>query len=200
MKILTILLLLSLSLGAAEPVISKRGKLIYEEAFTESLSPLWMSKKGNWQVKNGRLIGQEPKGNDQPVHLSFSPEVQGNFIIEFEMRLKSSDAQAGILINPGEDCTIKAYLGRAILTDRSFATRLSKGGVLKKEKIKSSPTMKWFRLTLEVLEENIAIQFNNKEYKATNESLKKVKSKAVILLAGKTVEYKNLKIYEAIPK
>jgi len=198
MKVLLVLFMSCFFMSAAEPVLSKRGALIYEEAFNEKLSSVWKFGKGNWHVSDGRLIGQEPQGNNHAVHLAFTSEIQGNFIIEMDMLIQSNDSQAGIMFNPGKGSPLKGHIGRVTFSGKLFTVRKDKSKVVKKDSFKKSPAGKWFHLTLEVVDDTVTAQFNKKKYTIKHDDFKKAEKKKIILLAGKTVEYKNFKLYKTI--
>ena len=199
MKILIVLLFSTIFLGAAEPVLSKRGKLIFEDSFSKKLNSAWKFNKGKWQVKGGRLIGEEPQGNNHAVHLAYSPEIKGNLIIEFDMLIKSSNAQAGIMFNAGKGSPVKGHIGRATLKGKFFAIQRDKSKAVKKEKFKKAPVGKWFHLTFELVGDTVVAQFNKKKLIIKHEDFQRVNNMKMLLLAGKTVEYKNFKMYKAIP-
>ncbi|MCM8530940.1 MAG: hypothetical protein NE330_07255 [Lentisphaeraceae bacterium] len=200
MKVLILLVFPCLLLGATESVLSERGELIYEEDFSKKLSSFWKSSKGNWQVTEGRLIGQEPEGHNHAVHLSYIPEIKGDVIIELDMFIQTYDAQAGIMFHPGKGSKLKGHLGRATLTGKFFTIRKDKSKAVKKEKFNKAPTKKWFHLTLKIVGDIVTAHLDGKEYKITHEDFGKAYKKKLILLAEKTVEYKNLKIYKVIAK
>ncbi len=198
MRALTFLFLSCFFLNAAEPVLSKRGELIFEDPFAENLKPIWKSSKGLWEVKDGRLVGQEPDGNNHAVHLSDFQEYKGNLIIEFEMLITSNDAEAGIMFHPGKGSSLKGHLGRATLTGKYFRIRRDKSEAVKKERFRKPPVGQWFHLILELVDDTMTAQFNEKSYTIKHEDFQKAYNKKFMLIAGKTVEYKNFKVYKAV--
>src|SRR5437867_816862 len=69
------------------PILAKPGKVVVEENFDGAkLGKSWAANKGDWQPKDGTLVGKEKKSDNHPAVLLLD-KPNRNSIIQFSFKL-----------------------------------------------------------------------------------------------------------------
>ena len=183
-----------------KPLVSIKEKLIYENSFSGNKlpSPFVKPKKGAWTFPGGFMDYKEKPDDNHPGVLKFD-KVEGDFIVELEIRLPKDDRgdkfMAGLVINT------KGHLGRINVSNRGFSTRKDKSDQKVSVKWKKSLDFdKWYTLTFECVKDTFVGQFNGTKVTVSHKEIENSPVKTICLTGSNKAQFRNFRVYKADPK
>ena len=145
-----------------KPTIAKPGKLVVEEDFAGSALPkAWTTAKGDWQPRDGVMIGKEKKEDQHPAVLILGQN-NHNSIIRFSFKLDGTDGFA-LSFNSAKGHLFRIQVGTGgieINKDRDKKDPKSRGVVLGKTEGKFEKGQ-WYTMLVEVQGGTVAVQTDN---------------------------------------
>lgn len=141
-------------------LVAQKGALILEDNFTDLNTEIWVNGKSKWKVENGVLIGIEPLGHNHTVGIGLK-SIEDNFVVEVDIKFIEKDSTGGIMFD--SDPTVKGkkeHLGRVFITPKSAIARRDKGATSVASPFKQLQINKWYKLTLEMVDDVMVGQIN----------------------------------------
>ena len=184
-----------------KPTLIKPGKAIVEDAFdATALGKNWSAAKGDWQPREGTLVGKEKKEDKHPAVLMLA-QPNRNSAIRFAFKLDGVKSMA-LSLN-----SAKGHLFRVTIQPESL--------VINKDKDKKDPASKtevlgkaaakfgdgqWHTLLVEMQGANVAVQTDNGvKLAATNAGLDVDKTGYRFVTAGASLLVDDVKVWEVLP-
>ncbi len=198
--------LLPFHLRAAEPapeaatLMTERGKLLYSNELTQPLSKDWRAAKGKWEIVDGTLKAAELKADKHGAVARHELPVQ-NAIIQYSFKLDGA-RQTSLSINDA-----KGHCCRVVITPTGFAVRkdshdhnvADKAIELDKRSLPLVPG-EWHTLVLELSGKEIVASIDGRAVAlGAHESIDVKKANFGLTVAGESVAFKNLRVWEALP-
>jgi hypothetical protein len=183
-----------------KPILAKPGKVTAEEKFAGPLGKNWTVAKGDWQPREGVLVGRE-KAEDKHAAVCLLAVPNHDSIIRFSFKFDGSKTFA-LSYNHA-----KGHLFRVNLTPTSVAVGLdkdkkdeaSKAVSLGKAEAKFEPGQ-WYTIQVEVKGDKVAVQTDNGvKIEGTNAALNADKTGYRFVTAGESVTIADLKAWEVTP-
>ena len=204
-SLLTLLLaLISLAVARAEkgadlkPLLAKPGKVVMEERFDASqLGKGWTTPKGDWQIKDGAVIGKEKKEDMHAAVLTLTQPFK-NTAIKYSFK---ADGAQGVTLSFNHP---KGHLfriainndGLVINKDPDKAVVGSKAKPLAKAEGKF-PAGQWHTLLVEIQGDKVAVQADNGvKAQASDPSLNVEKTGYRFVMRGETLSLDDLTIWQ----
>ena len=145
-----------------KPALSKPGASTVDETFSAStLGKLWTVAKGDWQVRDGTLVGKEKKEDNHPAVLTLGQKnhdsiIRFSFQFDGTNNLSLSYNHAGghlFRVNIAAD-------GVTILKDGDKKDATIKSAQLGKAEAKFQPGQ-WYTMLVEVQGTKVSVQTDN---------------------------------------
>ena len=134
-----------------KPTLAKPGKIVVEEDFAGGALPkAWTASKGDWQPREGFLIGKEKKEDQHPAVLTLGQK-NHNSIIRFSFKLDGTDGFA-LSYNHAKGHLFRIQVAAGSITinkDKDKKDANSKGLVLGKAEGKFAQGQ-WYTMLVEV--------------------------------------------------
>ena len=184
-----------------KPAIAKPGKLIVEQDFTEaSLPKNWTIAKGDWQARDGAVVGKE-KPEDKHAAVLLLAEKNRNSIIRFSFKLDGTDGFA-LSFNHSKGHLFRITTGAGGVTinkDKDKKDPNSKGLVLGKAEGKFE-SGQWYTMLVEVQGTRVAVQTDNGiKVEAANPDIDVDKTGYRFVMRGASLALDDLRVWEARP-
>jgi hypothetical protein len=145
-----------------KPVLAKPGKVVLEERFDgQELAKTWAANKGDWQIKDGTVVGKEKKEDMHAAVLTLAQPFK-NTIVRFSLK---RDGATGVNLSFNH---AKGHLFRIIINDTGLTINkdkdakdaASKAAVLGKAEGKFPPGQ-WQTFLVEVQGDKVSVQADN---------------------------------------
>ena len=201
-KTLSLFLLCCAAKGAElKPALTRPGKLVFEDNFSSgTLAKPWTVAKGDWQVKDGIVVGKEKKEDQHNAVLNLAlpnrnSVIQVSFKMDGAKLFHLSYNHAGghlfrVIIVPD---------GISINKDKDLKDPQSKGGVLARS-ARRFEAGKWYTLMVEVQGDEVNVQTDNgARLAASDPELDKDKINYRFVTAGESVSLSGVKIWQVAP-
>jgi len=203
-----ITLLAALALGLAGPKSfagkatelkpAQPGKLIVDETFSGSaLGKTWSVAKGDWQVRDGMVVGKEKASDKHAAVLAFN-HPNRNSIIQFSFKL---DGAKGLHLSFNH---AKGHLFRVVVTPELLS--ITKDLDKKDPKSKAVPLGKapakfaagqWYTMLVEIAGAKVAVQTDNGvKLSGSHPGLDMDKTGYRFVTTGESVLLSDLKVWE----
>jgi hypothetical protein len=194
-------LLLADKSAGLQPLLNKPGKLVVDEQFTgSSLGGSWGAVQGDWQLRDGAVIGRE-KASDDHAAVLFLGRTHRDAILRFSFQL---DGVKGF------------HLSLNHLHGHLFRISVDGGGLsLSKEKDKKNPQSKsetlakvdgkfktgtWHTLLVETRGGKVSVQADNGAKLSTdNAALDMEKTGYRFVTRGQSLRIADVKVWEISP-
>lgn len=189
---------------AGEPagtVLCERGKLLLSDDFNQPLVKEWKAAKGKWEISEGALKGSERKEDNHGAVVRRAVPF-GNAIIQYSFKLDGAKGTS-LSIN---DAT--GHLARFAANAASFSIRKDdhdhdgpdKAAVLGTAKQALKPGV-WHTVVIEFYGNEMAARVDDFEViRGANEALTTNKANIGLTVAGESVQFKDLRVWEASGK
>jgi hypothetical protein len=182
-----------------KPVLVKPGKVVLEEKFEGSSLPKgWTTAKGDWQVKEGAVVGKELAADKHAAVLNLAQPFK-NSVVRFSFKREGSKA-LHLSLNHA-----KGHLFRVVITDAGIALNkdvdkkdpASKAVVLAKSAEKFAPGQ-WYTVQVEMQGDKVVVQTDNGvKLEGSNPGLAMEKTGYRFVTQGESVLIDDLKVWEA---
>jgi hypothetical protein len=197
---LTASLLSSYAEKAADlkPTLAKPGKVTVEESFDgAALGKTWSAAKGDWQPRDGALVGKEKK-EDKHAAVLMLAQPNRDSIIRFAFKLDGAKGLA-LSLNSKSGHLFRvsvAPTGVALNKDKDKKDPNSKGAVLGKADA-SFGDGKWHTLLVEMQGANVVVQTDNGvKLTASNPELDVDKTGYRFVTQGESLLVDDVKVWE----
>jgi len=182
------------------PVMCKRGKLLFEESFTEpAINKAWHTYKGNIVVENGALKSQEVAADAH--HPAISRKLGAkNVIVQFSFRFDGGKWLGVSFDN-------KEHVARVMLGPDNFRVMkfsgigaTTKGEQLGQKKTKFEPG-KWYTMLVEIHGNEMVARLDDQTYTFGEASagVDQDKTRFELISGGDWVGFDDIRIWEAEP-
>jgi hypothetical protein len=184
------------------PILVKAGKELKSETFSENvLGPDWSVAKGDWQPKEGILVGRE-KAEDKHAAVCALNLKNQNSIIRFSFCFRGSKSLA-LSLNHAKGhlfrLTLNPETGLQLLKDKDKADPNSKGGILGKADAKFEVGT-WHTVQMEMLDDKVTVTTDGKlKIEGADPALKTAKTGYRFVTQGESVEIAAVKVWETAP-
>ncbi|MEC5127263.1 hypothetical protein VSU19_10920 [Verrucomicrobiales bacterium BCK34] len=180
-----------------ETLMTVPGKLIFQSDFKE-MPPGWSSNVGDWSAGESGLTGTERAADDHAAVMKTATPLK-DVIIEYDVLLgNGKSAMFGIDNND--------HMCRVTLTANSFQARKDDNDHEGPDENKpfnniseEFDTEEWHTIRIELLGEEMLAQTGDHISLGSDPLLAKEKTKWGFIVAGETVGFRNLAIWEALP-
>lgn len=186
--------------GDPEPIMVKKGKLLFEEPFSEeSFKKNWQGNKGRWTVEDGRVKAAEIPA-DKHHQARGHKLVHRDVVLQVAFRLEGAK-WLGIGFDHAE------HVCRAIVTSTSFRVQkttgigpTTKSVKLDEAKLQIDPA-RWYTLLIELRGNEMLASIDGKEivYGEADGGLDVEKTRFALIGGGETTWFGPLKVWEALP-
>ncbi len=181
-----------------KPVLVKPGKVVLEEKFDGSSMPKgWAAAKGDWQVKDGAIVGKEKVEDKHAAVLNIAKPFK-NSAVQFSFK---RDGAKGLHLSLNH---AKGHLFRVVITDAGISLNkdvdkkdpASKAAVLAKAEEKFVPG-KWYTVLVEMQDDKVVVQTDNGvKLEGSNPGLAIEKTGYRFVTQGESVLLDDLKAWE----
>ncbi len=194
------------SVWAAEPtaesklLMTERGKLLFSDDFSQPLDKRWRTGVGDWQVKDGELVGAE-RAADMHGAVARHAMPFKNVVIEYSFKFDGAKTTT-LSINDAKEHVCRVRISPAafiVQKDDHDHQGPDKAVVFGTQKVKLEPGQ-WHTVTVEILgnemlgrlDSGLAI-FGEHELIGTD------KANLGFTVTGQSVAFRNLRVWEALP-
>ncbi len=177
---------------------SQPGKLVVDEKFAGGALPkLWAAAKGDWQVRDGALVGKE-KASDKHAAVIGLNQPNRNSVIRFSFQLNGAKA-LHLSLNHA-----KGHLFRVVVTPETVSVRKdvdkrdpkSKAVALGNAQTKFA-TGQWYTMLVEIAGPKVAVQTDNGvKLAGSHPGLDMDKTGYRFVTTGESVLISDLKVWE----
>ncbi len=145
-----------------KPVLAKPGKLLVDESFTGAALPSsWGGVQGDWQVRDGAVVGKEKASDEHPAVL-FLNQPHRDSILRISFKLDGAK-NFGVSLNHLKGHLFRVTVdeeGLTLLKDKDKKDPKSKSLTLGKAAGKFAPG-KWHTLMIETQGAKVIVQADN---------------------------------------
>ena len=186
---------------AAETLMCERGKLLFSDDLNQPLAKHWKAAKGKWQVVDGAIQGSELPADMHGAVMRTNVPLK-NVVIQYSFKLQGAK-QTSLSINDAV-----GHNSRVLITPTGFSVRKDdhdhdgpdKAALLQATK-KPIAADQWHTLVIEISGPELVARLNGKQVAlGSHESINVDKTNLGLTVAGESVSFKNLRVWEATPK
>jgi hypothetical protein len=188
---------------ASEPktFMAERGKLLLSDDLDKPLAKPWTVAKGKWENDGGAVRVSELAA-DKHGAVARHPLATRNFVAQYSIKLDGAKATS-FSVNDA-----KGHCCRVSISPTSLAVQKDSHDHNKEDKqlrldVRTAPIAlgEWHTVVIEVLGPEIVASLDGDRVAlGSHESLDVDKTNFGLTVAGETVSYKNLRVWEATPK
>ena len=185
----------------APTIMSDRGKLLFSDDLNQPFSKDWQTAKGKWEVVDGSMRGAELK-SDMHGAVSRHALPAQNVIVQYSFKL---DGARGTTLSINDDkghcCRVLfAATGFTLQKDSHDHNMKDKPMVLDKKEAAIKPG-EWHTIVIEIQGKDMVARLDGKTTGfGSHDSIDVMKKNLGLTIAGETVSFKNLRVWEATPK
>lgn len=184
-----------------KPILASPGKVSVEDAFGgTALAKTWNCAKGDWQVRDGALVGKEKKEDNHAAVCALAVPNHDS-IIRFSFKFDGTN-NLGLSYNHA-----KGHLFRVIITSTGVAVAMDKD---KKDENSKQVAIgraeakfengQWYTIQVEVKGTKVAVQTDNGvKIEGSNPALDVDKTGYRFVTKGESVLLADVKAWEAAP-
>ena len=184
-----------------ETLMCERGKLLLSDDLDQPLGKAWKTAKGKWEVVGGTIQGSELAA-DMHGAVTRTNLAQRNVVIQYSFKLNGAKTTT-LSINDA-----KGHNSRVIITPTGFSARKDdhdhegpdKAAVLQAVKTPIAAG-EWHTLVVEIQGPEFVARLDGREVAlGSNDAINVDKTNIGLTVAGESVSFKNLRIWEATAK
>lgn len=188
--------------SSAEPktLLTERGKLLVSDDFNQPLSKDWRTAKGKWEIVDGAIRGTELK-TDMHGAVTRRALAFHNIVIQYSFKLDGAKTTSLSVNDPkGHNCRVAITpAGFSVRKDSHDHNNQDKAVVLE-TRATSIKAGEWHTIVIEILGKELLASLDGKEVAfGANDSIDVSKSNFGLTVAGESVSFKNLRVWEALP-
>jgi hypothetical protein len=188
--------------SSAEPktLLTERGKLLVSDDFNQPLSKDWRIAKGKWEMMDGAIRGTELKADMHGAVTRRTLAFQ-NVVIQYSFKLDGAKSTSLSVNDPkGHNCRVAVTpAGFTVRKDSHDHNKQDKAVILENRQtpIKAG---EWHMIVIEILGKEMLASLDGKEVAfGAHDSIDVAKSNFGLTVAGESVSFKNLRVWEALP-
>lgn len=187
--------------SGTETLMCERGKLLLSDDLNQPLGKQWKAAKGKWEVVGGAMQGSELKADMHGAVMRTNVPVK-NAVIQYSFKLQGAKSTS-LSINDA-----KGHNSRVLITPAGFSARKDdhdhegpdKAVLLQAVKTPIAAD-EWHTLVVEIQGPEFVARLDGKEVAlGSHEAINVDKTNFGLTVAGESVSFKNLRIWEATPK
>jgi hypothetical protein len=181
-------------------LMAERGKLLFHDPLGAAPGKAWKVAKGTWEPSDGALVGTEVKAEKHGAVMRHAEKLR-NAVIQYAFKLDGAKTTT-LSLN-----TAKAHLCRVVITptvlrvqkDDSDHDGPDKAAVLQNLPVKIAPG-EWHTLVVELVGNEMLASLDGKHVAfGANDALDVDKANLGLTVAGASVAFKDLSVWEARP-
>ncbi len=179
----------------------ERGKLLFSDDLNQPLAKHWKAAKGKWEVVGGAMQGSELKADMHGAVMRTNVPLK-NVVIQYSFKLQGAKTTS-LSINDA-----KGHNSRVLITLTGFSVRKDdhdhdgpdKAALLQATKTPIAADQ-WHTLVIEISGPELVARLDGKHVAlGSHESINVDKTNLGLTVAGESVSFKNLRVWEATPK
>jgi hypothetical protein len=181
-----------------KPTLAKPGKVLVEERFdTSQLAKGWTTPKGDWQIKDGAVVGKEKKEDMHAAVLTLTQPFK-NTIVRYSFK---ADGAQGVTLSFNHP---KGHLFRIVINNDSLVINKDPDKAVAGSKAKplakadgKFPAGQWHTLLVEIQGDKVAVQADNGvKAQASDPSLNAEKTGYRFVMKGESLLLDDLTIWQ----
>ena len=181
-------------------LLAERGKLIVSDDLKQPLGAGWRVGKGKWEVADGAIRSSELPADSHGAVARYDLKFD-DAIIQYSFKLDGAKTTT-LSIN-----TTKGHLCRVLITPSGLSIRkddMDKKGpdkaVVLQESKRPIPAGEWLTLVVEIRGQELLASLNGQPIAlGEHEAIAAMKANFGLTVAGESVSFKSLRVYEALP-
>ncbi len=182
-----------------KPLLAKPGKLVVDESFTGAALPSsWGGVQGDWQVREGAVVGKEKASDEHPAVL-FLNQPHRDSILRISFKLDGAK-NFGVSLNHLKGHLFRVTVdeeGLTLLKDKDKKDPNSKSATLGKTSGKFAPG-KWHTLMIETQGAKVIIQADNgAKIEASHPELDVDKTGYRFVMRSESLRVTDVKVWQA---
>lgn len=186
--------------GEAKTLMTTRGKLIFSDAFDQPLVKEWRVAKGAWNIADGAVQVRELKADNHGAAARRALPV-ANFVAQYSFKLDGAKTTTFSVNCPQGHCcrVLVTAAGLAVRKDSHDHNKTDKAVELDRQAVPIAPGV-WHTLLIEVHGPEMLATLDGKTTAhGSHNSIAVVKSNIGLTVAGESVSFKDMQIWEAQP-
>lgn len=197
---------LAVAVQAADPVqepktlLTERGKLLFSDDLNQPLSKEWKAAKGKWEVVDGVMKCSELKADNHGAVARHAMPFR-NVVIQYSFKLEGAK-QTTLSINLPKGHLCRVLVNPTMLQvrkDDSDKDGPDKAAILETRNVTIKPG-EWHTLVVELQGKEMLASLDGKEVAfGSHDALDVDKANFGLTVAGESVSFKNLRVWEATP-
>ena len=181
-----------------KPTLTSPGKILFQDDFSSgSLAKPWTVAKGDWQVRDGMVVGKEKKEDKHNAVLSLN-QPNRNSVIQVSFRLDGGNT-FHLSYNHAKGHLFRVIVvpgGISINKDKNLQDPKDTAGVLAKSDTRFE-VGKWYTLMVEVQGSKVTVQTDNGvKLTASDPGLDKDKINYRFVTNGESLNIAGVKIWQ----
>ena len=186
---------------AAETLMCERGKLLLSDDFHKPFASPWRVAKGKWEVVDGAIQGSELK-DDMHGAVVRTNVAARNIVIQYSFKLDGAKSTT-LSINDAAGHNSRVLINKAGITARKDDH--DHAGPDKATVLQAVTTpiaeREWHTLVVEINGPEFLARLDGKQIAyGTHAAINVDKTNIGLTVAGESVSFQNLRIWEATPK
>ena len=185
----------------AETLMCERGKLLLSDDLNQPLGKNWKAAKGKWEVVSGAIQGSELKADMHGAVTRTNLPLR-NTVIQYSFKLQGAKSTS-FSINDA-----KGHNSRVIITPAGFSARKDDHDHAGPDQAALLQVVKtpiaadeWHTLVIEIQGPEFLARLDGKHVAlGSHDAINVEKTNIGLTVAGESVSFKNLRIWEATPK
>ena len=182
-----------------KPILNKPGKLVVDEKFAAGTLPgSWGGVQGDWQVRDGAIVGKEKASDEHPAVL-FLVQPHHDSILRFSFKLDGAK-NFGVSLNHPKGHLFRITVGDdgiTLLKDKDKKDPTSKSVQLGKASGKFE-SGKWHTLLIETHGAKVSVQADNgAKVEGSHPELDVDKTGYRFVMRNESVRVTDVKVWEA---
>ena len=184
-----------------KPILAPKGKSLFEGKFESgSLDTPWTMPKGDWQIKDGCIVGKEKAEDKHAAVLALGVPARNSI---FKYSFKLNDAKSlSLSFNHAKGHLFRIVVTPELITvnkDKDKKDETSKGEVLGKAATKFGAG-EWHTVLVEIKGDKVTVQTDNgAKIEASNAALDVDKTGYRFVLKGEGVQVDDVSAWELAP-
>ena len=184
-----------------KPILASKGKSLFEGKFDSGkLETPWTMPKGDWQIKDGCIVGKEKTEDKHAAVLALGLPGR-NSIFKFSFKLNAAKSLS-LSFNHAKGHLFRVNVTPELITvnkDKDKKDETSKAEVLGKATVKVAAE-EWHTLLVEIKGDKVAVQTDNgAKIETSNPALDVDKTGYRFVLKGEAVQIDDIAAWELAP-
>jgi len=181
-------------------LMTERGKVIFEDPLTKPFDSRWKAGKGKWEIVDGVMKGVEVKDDMHGAVVRTNVPFT-NAIIRYDFKLDGAK-QTSLSINDskGHVCRVLIRADALIVQKDDSDGKTGPDKAVQLHLLKAKIDTGWHTVQIELCGKELLASLDGKEVAfGEHETLDRPKTNIGLTVAGESVYFRNLKVWEATP-